>query len=336
METDASGHGIGAVLQQNGKPVAFFSKALGVKNQALSIYNKEMMAVFLAVKKWHSYLVGRNFIIKTDHQSLKFLSEQQAITPYQQKWVAKMLGYDYSIVYRKGTQNAVADALSRKPIASEGQLFQCEGGNDGDWSKVWEQIIALYASDKKLCRLIEQVRTQPQLHPKYSWHGNCLRRKGNVVVGDDGLLRKRLFSLFHDTLMSGHSGVHATLHQISALLYWKGLTKDVKQWVRECVTCQRCKNDNAAYPGLLQPLPLPERAWADISMDFVEGLPLSHGKSTVLVVVDRLTKYGHFLALAHPYTALTVAQEYLTHVYKLHGIPESIVTDQDKIFMSHF
>lgn len=83
VETDTSGQGIGAVLQQNGKPIAYFSKASGVQNQALSIYDKDMMVVLLAVKKWHAYLVGRHFIIKTDHQSLKFLSEQQAVTPYQ-------------------------------------------------------------------------------------------------------------------------------------------------------------------------------------------------------------------------------------------------------------
>lgn len=82
-----------------------------------------MLAALLAVKKWHPYLVGRHFIIKIDHQSLKFLSKQQAIIPFQQRWVAKMLGYDYSIMYRRGTQNVVVDALSRKPNVEETQLF---------------------------------------------------------------------------------------------------------------------------------------------------------------------------------------------------------------------
>lgn len=114
METDACDIGVRVVLYQKEKPVAFFSKFLGVKHQALSIYEKEMLVVLLVVKKWHFYLVGRPFIIKIDHQSLKFLLEQQAITPYQQKWVSKMLGYNYSNVYRIGSQNTVADALSRR------------------------------------------------------------------------------------------------------------------------------------------------------------------------------------------------------------------------------
>lgn len=82
VETDASAIGVGAILQQQGKPVAFFSKALGINHQALSIYNKKCSQPFLAVKKWHPYLVGKQFLIKTDHQTLKFLSEEKAITPF--------------------------------------------------------------------------------------------------------------------------------------------------------------------------------------------------------------------------------------------------------------
>lgn len=120
------------------------------------------------------------------------------------------------------------------------------------------------------------------------------------------------------------------------MLYWKGLSKDVRKWTRECVVCQTCKGDNFAYPRLLQLLSIPKRAWSAISMDFVEGFPLSRGKSTNLVLIDRLTKNGHFLALSHPFIAATVAFEYLQHIYKLHSTLESIVSDRDKIFVSHF
>ncbi|XP_038704764.1 uncharacterized protein LOC120000718 [Tripterygium wilfordii] len=114
MECDASGLGVGAVLQQAGKPIAFYSQTLGPRNQSLSTYEKELIALVSAVKKWQNYLQGRHFIIKTDHSSLKYFLDQRANTTFQQKWVSKLLGFDYEIQYRKGVENVVADALSRK------------------------------------------------------------------------------------------------------------------------------------------------------------------------------------------------------------------------------
>ena len=114
IETYAFGKGLGAVLMQEGHLIAYWSKGLSVKNQALSIYEKELMAVVLAVLKWRHYLLGRPFLIRIDHQSLKYLLEQRVATPFQQKWIAKLIRYDYEITYKHGKENLAADALSKR------------------------------------------------------------------------------------------------------------------------------------------------------------------------------------------------------------------------------
>lgn len=115
LECDASGKGVGAVLMQEWKPIAYFSKALSPMTLGMSTYEKELLAVVLSVNKWRHYLLGRRFTIKTDHQSLKFLLEQQITTPIQQKWLSKLMGFDYEIAYKSSNTNLAADALSRIP-----------------------------------------------------------------------------------------------------------------------------------------------------------------------------------------------------------------------------
>ena len=163
-----------------------------------------------------------------------------------------------------------------------------------------------------------------------------LYRKGKLVVGSVVGLRQQLLQLFHDSAVGGHSGVRVTKKRLSSIVYWKGLTKDVRNYIRSCVICQRNKPDLSAPAGLLQPLPIPQAIWEDISMDFIEGLPKSRSKDAILVLVDRLSKYAHFLPLAHPFSAATVAQAYFEHIFKLHGLPKTIVSDRDKIFLSKF
>jgi hypothetical protein len=113
IESDASGVGIGAVLMQEGQPLAFTSKALSPLHLSMSVYDKEMLTIVHAVTKWRPYLIGRRFQIRTDHRSLKYLLEQRISSMEQQKRVTKLLGYDYEIVYKKGAENLAADALSR-------------------------------------------------------------------------------------------------------------------------------------------------------------------------------------------------------------------------------
>ena len=114
IECDASGFGMGAVLMQGGRPLAYYSQALKGKNLFLSTYEKVLLALVLSVKKWRPYLFATIFTIKTDQQSLKHILEQKVGTPMQQKWISKLLGYHFVVEYKQGKENKVTDALSRK------------------------------------------------------------------------------------------------------------------------------------------------------------------------------------------------------------------------------
>jgi hypothetical protein len=141
---------------------------------------------------------------------------------------------------------------------------------------------------------------------------------------------------FHETSQGGHSGFYRTYRRLAANVYWVGMKNAVQEFVRGCDVCQRQKYLASTPGGLLQPLPIPDRIWEDIAMDFITGLPKSMGFEAILVVVDRLSKYCHFIPLKHPYTARTIAEVFVKEIVRLHGVPLSIVSDRDPIFMSNF
>ncbi|GJZ53419.1 transposon ty3-G gag-pol polyprotein [Tanacetum coccineum] len=304
VECDASGVGIGAVLTQRGKPLAYFSAPLKGSMLSWSTYEKEMLAVVKAVRKWRHYLLGRPFVVKTDHMSLKYLLEQRLTTPAQARWLPKLLGYDYTIEYKKGVSNRGADAHSRilefhfmaisHPCSDHGGRHELVM-RDGIWF-----------------------------------------RDGAILLCPTSPLLETVLALCHASPEGGHFGFHKTLHKVKQTFWWKGLKQRVKFFIKECLVCQRFKSDSMLPAGLLQPLPIPERVWEDISMDFVEGLPNSKGFTVVMVVVDRLSKYAHFIPLKHPFTAVSVAKEFVLNVVKLHGIPATVVSDRDKVFISSF
>jgi hypothetical protein len=143
-----------------------------------------------------------------------------------------------------------------------------------------------------------------------------LIRKDRLWILKHSPFQHQVLEFIHYNPSTGHSDYNKMAQRAKANFYWLGMRKDIKKFVRECSVCQENKHETVLSPGLLQPLLIPNRVWFDISMDFIEGLPLSHGFSVIFVVVDRLTKYGHFIPLAHPFSAFKVVQAFMTNVLK--------------------
>lgn len=207
VEIDASGVGIGPVLQQNGHSITFLSKSLSPRYQVLSTYEKEPLAVIMALDRWRGYLLDRHFKIKTDHFSLKYILDKRITTPFQMKWLPKLLGFDYEISYKKGSENLAAYALSRVP--TENTLFSILLTSVS--SDLSQKIADSWAQDIYLQRLIQRLQSDPSSQPKYQWLNGQLIRKGKVVVGRDSSLRSQLVQHLHGSAVGGHAGVHKSL-----------------------------------------------------------------------------------------------------------------------------
>jgi len=283
VETDASGYGIGAVLQQRGHPLAYISKALGPRNQGLSVYEKEYLAILMAVDTWRHYLLQSEFVIHTDQKSLVHLNEQRLHTPWQQKVFTRLLGLRYRIVYRRGEDNTVADALSRRPTSAH---LLAVSSPVHDWKAALQDW---YKQNPEASSLLTQLSLDPAAKPPFSLRRGLLMYKDRVWLGSFTDLQSRVLSALHDSAVGGHSGAPATLSRIRQLFYWPGMSAAVLKYVQSCSICAQAKPDRSSYPGLLQPLPVPKSSWEVISMDFVEGLPLSGSTIIIMVVMDKFT-----------------------------------------------
>lgn len=245
--------------------------------------------------------------------------------------MSKLLGYTFDIHYKPGPTNKIADALSRQNAME----MECNSMATVCGLK-WEFVQKFIDKDETIQKLISQLQKGESVPKWFTLENNVLKYKGRVVIPSKSELTSRLLKEYHDSPVGGHAGDFKTYQRMAAEWYWMGMRKDITAYVKQCHVCQQSKASTLSPLGLLQPLPISDKVWEDISMDFIEGLPNSMGWDSILVVVDRLTKYGHFIPLRHPFTAQIVAQSFLKEVVRLHEIPSSIVSDRDKIFLSVF
>ena len=263
LETDTCDTGIGAVLSQKGRPLAFLSKALGVKHLGLFIYEKEYLAILMAVDKWRHCLEQDQFIIQTDHESVTYLLDQKIHTPIQKKGLTKMLGLNYRIRYRKGNENKAADALSRRIMRSD---ENCQGKEmAGGWltaitqvvPSCYDQIYDSYKDDAMLQDIIRSKLIDAAQAPSFTYIDGVVKYKGRIVIGATGLLREELVKSTHDSYIGGHTGIQNTYRRLKAYFYWSSIKKLVYQLVQHCDICKQAKAERVPYPGLLQALPAP-------------------------------------------------------------------------------
>ena len=240
------------------------------------------------------------------------------------------MGHDFQVEYKKGGENMVANALSHRfdTEPSGGSLFALT-----QLLPYWLGAIKDEVKNQPFLQILYSIIQQGEAIGPWRVADGVILFKERIFLPLDSKLTETIINEFHGIT---HKGYVKTFQRIKVNFWWKEIRRHIKEFICGCDIYQRHKNENLAPAGLLQPLPNPSQIWEDILMDFIEGFPLSNGKSTIFVVVDRLSKYAHFLSLSHPCTAIGFARVFFDNIFKLHGMPKSIVCDRYPTFTSAF
>ncbi|KAJ9541339.1 hypothetical protein OSB04_027845 [Centaurea solstitialis] len=324
VECDASGVGIGGVLGQQQRPIAFFSEKLSDSRRRYSTYDKEFYAIVRCLEYWRHYLLPGEFILYSDHQALKFIQGQAKLNPRHAKWVETLQDFTFVIRHKAGTANSVADALSRRPAFVTTVTFQVTG---------FDSFSKLYQDDPDFHVIWEKSKTAPY---QSFIQKNGLLYKGQRLCVPQSSYREAIVVECHQGALAGHFGRAKTVSLVQDRFFWPKLTRDVSMVLKRCRVCHIAKTHNTNH-GLYTPLPVPTRPWEDVSLDFVLGLPLTQRKmDSIMVVVDRFSKMAHFIPCVKTFDASQVARLYFAEVVRLHGVPKTITSDRDVKFISHF
>jgi len=197
----------------------------------------------------------------------------------------------------------VADALSRKDEDVEALLCAISIIRP-DWINEAREE---WKNDEEVWAHIQKLQQDSSTSDTFSWKNDLLWYKDRLYLCKNSQLEQKLLMELHTSPLGGHSGFLKTYHKVKKEFFWDGLKSNIQKFVAECLVCQQNKVETIKTPGLLQPLSIPSQRWEEVSMDFITCLPKSEGKSVIMVVVDRLTKYVHFCALSHPFKANIVS-----------------------------
>ncbi|KAK8930623.1 hypothetical protein KSP39_PZI016616 [Platanthera zijinensis] len=355
--SDASYKGLGCVLMQHGKVIAYASRQLKDAEKNYPVHDLELAAVIFALKLWRHYLYGVRCEVFTDHKNLKYIYSQKELNLRQRRWLEFIKDYDVDLQYHPGKANVVADALSRKntvglsvlsgyeaqlvyelermeitplvtPESKQAQLSQLQVRYS-----LTDRIKEALPKDPFLVALQEKVRKGET--GEFTLQNGLLLMNERLCVPNVNSIRRDILYEAHNTPYSIHPGRTKMYHDLKEDFWWPGMKKDIITYIASCHICQLVKAEHQKPGGYLHSLPIPEWKWEDIAMDFDFGLPRSKlGHDGIWVIIDRLTKSAHFIPVRQNMPPEKLNDLYIDVIVKLHGIPRSIISDRDGRFTS--
>ncbi|RVW59633.1 Transposon Ty3-G Gag-Pol polyprotein [Vitis vinifera] len=272
-----------------------------------TVQEKEMTAIVHCLHTWRHYLLGSHFIVKTDNVATSYFQTQKKLSPKQARWQDFLAEFDYTLEYKPGSANHVAGALSHKA-----ELTSMTSQPQGDIMDLLREGLQHDPMAKSLIALAHEGKTK-----RFWVEDGLLYTKGRrLYVPKWGNIRRNLIKECHDTKWAGHPGQRRTRALLESAYYWPQIRDEPR--------------------GLLEPLPIAERPWDNVTMDFIIGLPKSEDNDSIIVVVDRFSKYATFIAAPTDCTAEETTRLFLKHVVKYWGLPKYIISDRDPRFTGKF
>ncbi|WVZ74858.1 hypothetical protein U9M48_022982 [Paspalum notatum var. saurae] len=352
---DASGQGLGCVLMQEGRVIAYAFRQLRKHEANYPTHDLKLAAVVHALKIWRHYLLGNTCHIYTDHKSLKYIFTQPELNMRQRRWLELIKDYDLEIHYHPGKANVVADALSRRAHCNVIEARPTARVICWEMDEIempTEQLVELYSliieptikdlvivaqkQDPGMAHIREGIDEEKKACFTLDDQG-VLWFNNRLVVPKDMELRKKIPDEAHTSVLTMHPGSNKMYHDLKQKFWWTRMKREIAKYVSECDVCKRVKADHLKPGGMLQPLNIPAWKWEDIHMDFVVGLPRTQkGYDSIWVIIDRFTKSAHFLPVKTVYRANTYAELYIAKIVSLHGVPRTITSDRGSVFVSRF
>ena len=290
---DASYQGLGCVLMQDKRPVAYASRQLKVHEKNYPTHNLELAAAVFALKTWRHYLYGSQFQVFNNHKSLKYLFDQKELNMRHRRWMEYLKDYDFELLYHPGKANVIADVLSRKRVHVPAimikelelieQLRDMNPGLDTGAGHIrysmlrftnefLDEVRVKQDNDQELQQIISELGIEKRKDFRMGRDG-ILRFRERVCIPSSRVLRKMLLDEGHKSRLSIHLGRTKMYKDLKATLWWTGMKTYVANYVASYLVCQKAKIEHQRPGGMLETLDIPQWKWDNISMDFVTHLP---------------------------------------------------------------
>ncbi|QRW23740.1 Retrotransposable element Tf2 protein [Rhizoctonia solani] len=334
LETDASGVAMGAILSQQGEdnclhPVAYMSKSFLGAETNYNTHDKELLAIIKALEEWRIFLEATDKPIQvfTDHRNLESWMQAQTFNQRHARWWIFLSDFNFEIHYHPGKQLGKPSTLSRQ--------LDYKDDPQGPEIMLPSEVFANTLEEELeiVTEICNRLREDPSLEPIIQFLTEDADNAPPSIYSEP--LKERLLREFHNSPLVGHPGQQQMLELLSRSYWWPGMKFLAKEWVECCPMCQanRCPHGPVIA---LKPLEVPPFPFHTILYNFITGFPKSQGHDAILVVIDSFSKFGHFIPTSKKVTAKGLADLFVTHIWKLHGLPVKTVSDQGTTFTGKF